>query len=46
MCEFYLCSNESLVTAKSHGAAELKLVTIPLTIDRNPRVMTLILTKG
>lgn len=42
---FYLCPNESLITAKSHRAAQLKLVTIPLSVDWNTRVMTFILTK-
>lgn len=45
MSDFYLCPNESLIAAKSHGAPQLKLVTIPLTIDRNSWVMTFILTK-
>lgn len=43
--DVYLCPNESLITAKSHRAAQLELVAIPLTIDRNSWVMTFILPK-
>lgn len=35
-----------MITTKSHGAAEQKLISIPLTIDRNSWVMTFILTEG
>lgn len=45
MADFYLCPNKALVTTKSHRAAQLKLVTISLTVDRNSWVMTFILTK-
>lgn len=41
----YLCSDESLITTKGHRAAKLKLVTIPLSIDRDSRIMTFVLTK-
>lgn len=42
----YLRPDESLIAAKSHRAAELKLVSVPLAIDGNSWVMTFVLTKG
>lgn len=42
----YLRPNESLITAKSHRAAKLKLVSVSLAVDRNSWVVTFILTKG
>lgn len=43
--DYYLSPNESLITAKRHWAAKLKLVTVPLTIYWDSWVMTFILTK-
>lgn len=43
--DYYLSPNESLITAKRHWAAKLKLVTVPLTIYWDSWVMAFILTK-
>lgn len=41
----YLSPDKPMIAAKSHRAAELKLVSIPLTIDGNSRVVTFVLSE-
>lgn len=42
----YLSPNKPVITAKSHRAAELKLVTVPLTVDGNSWIVTFVLSEG
>lgn len=41
----YLGPDEALIAAERHGAAQLKLVSVPLTVDRDAGVVTFILTE-
>lgn len=42
----YLSPNKAVIAAKSNGAAELELVTVPLTVDRNAGIVTFVLSEG
>lgn len=42
----YLSPNEAVIAAEGNRAAELKLVTVPLTVDGNSRIMTFVLSEG
>lgn len=42
----YLSPNKPVIAAKSHRAAELKLVTVPLTVDGNSGIVTFVLSES